>query len=207
MTAPRADVARAFAVAATRLCLLFGAVFYGIDAYTATRTRLWRLHFDWELAIPFWPAAYLVYYSVLALPFVVLLLAPDADAVRDWERRMAWAVVVAGGCFLAFPARLGFAPQDAGTWQALAQATGWLAGRHNLLPSLHVGLTGVILQAVWPQASPGTRRALLAWAAALTVSTLLTHQHHVVDLAAGALLAYAVGRRPRPGGAGLSSIP
>jgi PAP2 superfamily len=198
VTTPRAGVVRAFAAAALRLSLLFGAVFYGIDAFTTTRTRLWRLHFDWELVIPYWPAAYLVYYSVLALPFVVLWLAPDADAVRDWERRMALAVVVAGGCFLAFPARLGFAPADAAAWQALARATDWLAGRHNLLPSLHVGLTGVILLAVWPQASARVRRALLAWAAALTASTLLTHQHHVIDLVAGAVLAVAVSWRLRP---------
>ena len=67
----RAAVWRAFGWAGLRLSALFAVVFYGADAWAASRPWRWQVHAGWELAIPYWPAAYLPYHSVLLLPFLV----------------------------------------------------------------------------------------------------------------------------------------
>lgn len=184
---------RAFAWAALRLTALFAVVFYGSDLLAAQRPERWQVHADWELAIPYWPAAYPVYLSVLLVPFLPLVMVPDARQVRRWERRMAAAVLVAGVVFIVFPAELGYPRTGAGVWEPLAALTRSISGRYNLLPSLHVTLSLVTLHAVWPWAASAQRRALVVWFVLMVASVLVTHQHHVADIAAGALLGVALG--------------
>jgi len=188
VTADAAAVRRAFVLAAARLTALFAVVFYGADAIAALRPFHWHVQLAWELAIPYWPAAFPAYFSVLAVPFLPLFLLPDAQAVRRWEQRMAVTVLVAGLVFIAFPVEPGYASADAGRWAPLAALARGVSGRYNLLPSLHVALTVVTLQAVWRFAGRAGRAALAVWFALLVASVLLTHQHHVADVVAGALL-------------------
>ena len=191
MTDDRAALRRAFALAALRLTALFAAVFYGADALAALRASRSAVHFAWELAIPYWPAAFVPYFSVLAVPFLPLVMAPDAASVRRWERRMAATVLAAGVVFVAFPAELGYASGDPGRWQPLATLARCVSGRYNLLPSLHVALAFVTLHAVWPWAGLRARAALAVWFALMVASVLLTHQHHVADVATGLVLGWA----------------
>nr|WP_281385245.1 phosphatase PAP2 family protein [Roseateles oligotrophus] len=123
---------------------------------------------------------------------------PDLAQLRRWELRMAAAVGLAGLCFLVWPVESGYAPADPGGWQALAHLAGWVSGRFNLLPSLHVALSLLTLQAVWPWAGRWQRLALGLWFAALLASVLLTHQHHVADVVAGLLLAVGLSRYIAP---------
>ena len=60
---------------------------------------------------------------------------------------------------------------------------------YNLVPSLHVALAAVCLQAFWEGRSMPVRVALVLWGLALALSTIFTHQHHVLDVVAGAVLA------------------
>lgn len=189
MTALRQQVDRAFVLAALRLPLLFALLFYGADALSAWRERRWRLYFEWELAIPYWPAAYPVYLSVFALPFVLPLCARHPRQVQCWEARMAACIVAATLVYALLPAQLGYAPADAGAWSAWARFTQGVAGRYNLLPSLHVALSLVTVRSLWPLVAHRLRATLLLWWLLLVASVLLTHQHHVLDVVAGIALA------------------
>lgn len=196
MNTGREAAQRAFMFAALRLSVLFLLVFYGADEEAARSASRWRLYAEWELSIPYWPAAFLVYTSVWVVPFLVLWLVPEAARVRCWEREMAAALVIAGLIFVVLPTELGYAPADAGGWEQLAWLIRTIAGRHNLLPSLHVALTVISLRAVWPSAGRRGHRWLAGWGLMLAASTLVTHQHHVADLLTGALLGWALGTRP-----------
>ncbi len=190
----RARARRAFWRAALRLTLLFGLVFYGADALTERRAWRVALYADWERAIPYWPAFYPVYFSVFALPWLLLARARSAPQVQRWERGMALAIAIAGAVFVLLPAASGFAPQSAGAWQGWAWWTGVVAGRHNLLPSLHVALSLLTLCALWPLGGPLLRGPLAGWFALLVASVLFTHQHHLADVLAGGLLGGLIGR-------------
>lgn len=196
---------RAFAWAAVRLLALFAATFYLSDALAGLRATRSRVHMAWELAIPFWPGAFVVYFSVLAVPFLPWLLVPDVAGVQRWERRMAATVLAATAVFLLLPAQLAYVHGSAGRWWPLAALAHRVSGQYNLLPSLHVALTVVTLHAVWPFAGARLRGVLALWFVCLVASVLLTHQHHVADVLAGALLAWGVCRfvsRPHAATAG-----
>lgn len=189
--------------AAWRLPLCFALVFFGADVLTASHPRRVVLNGAWELAIPYWPGAWWPYASVLALPALCLALLPDAATVRRWEHRMLLAIAIGGLGFVLLPADLAYAPAPNIGLPAWAALVKWLAGRHNLFPSLHVALGLLCLQALW--AAAGTYRAhaavrvtsramLAAWAALLFPAVLLTHQHHAIDAVGGLALAFALVR-------------
>jgi hypothetical protein len=189
--------------AAWRLPLCFALVFFGADGLTASHSRRVVLNGAWEVAIPYWPGAWWPYASVLILPALCLALLPDAASVRRWEHRMLWAVAIGGLGFVLLPADLAYAPEPGTGLPAWAALVKWLAGTHNLFPSLHVALGLLCPQALWVVArshranlavSVASRAGLAAWAALLVPAVLLTHQHHVVDAVGGLVLAFALVR-------------
>ncbi len=171
---------------------LFAVVFYGADFLTGLRANHLALYFDWERRMPFYGPAYAVYYSVIALPFLVPILVDDTRQIRGWRTRMAAAIVIAGAVFVLVPAKLGYPPNAENQWRPVMELTTIVAGSYNLVPSLHVALMLIIMSSLWTRVSPLAKAWLAAWGVALASSTLLTHQHHVLDVVTGLLLAVFV---------------
>lgn len=175
--------------------LWFVLVYGGCDSITAHREARVRIHFDWETKIPFAPDAVLVYMSIyplfVAAPFVL----------RQRREFLALAitlnmVILAGGLgFLLIPAQLAFPPSnDPGLFPRLFRFADRLNLTYNLVPSLHVALSLACLGAFAGKTGRAGRMLLWSWAAAVAASTLLTHQHHVVDVVSGAVLGWAMSR-------------
>jgi len=189
--APEGSFAKFFR-ASVFLLVFFSVVFYGAELVARSREEHFRLYFTWEREIPFFPPAYLVYFSVVLLPFLVPVLLRSGERIRIWKKRMTIAIAVAGIIFLLFPAETGYLPAAAGDWFWVSQLTPTLTGRHNLVPSLHVGLMIIVMYSVWPHLAVRGRALLSAWGVALALSTLFTHQHHVLDVVTGVLLGFLV---------------
>jgi membrane-associated phospholipid phosphatase len=166
--------------------LCFSLVYGGADVLTGWRPLRFPVHFEWELAIPFVPATVLLYDSV----YLHYILAPFVLRTRHELDAYALALVavilVAGVCFLLYPSELAYPPNlDAGVWTGLVSATRRLALRYNLAPSLHVALA-VLSMAVLATRARGVGKMLLwTWAGLIALSTLLLHQHHILDVVTG----------------------
>jgi membrane-associated phospholipid phosphatase len=170
----------------------FLLVYGGADWLTAQHSLRIPLAMPWERNIPFVPAASTAYMSLYGL----FLLAPFLLVERGQLERLAWTLVVligiAGVGFVLLPADLEYAPLSyEGPWQGLMRFADQLNLHYNLAPSLHVGLS-VACVAVYARSATARQTTLLwCWAAAIAASTLLTHQHHVVDVILGWALAIA----------------
>ena len=172
----------------------FALVFYGCDLLTARRALRLRVHLDAELSIPLVPAMTAVYMSVyllfLAAPFVLRTRREFRAAVIT----LATMIGIAGVGFLLVPAQLAFPPaavEDVGVWADVYLLADRLNLTYNLVPSLHVALT-VACVAIFSRRTSGPVKAVLwVWAMAVAAATVLTHQHHVLDVVAGWLLAIA----------------
>jgi membrane-associated phospholipid phosphatase len=176
----------------------FVFVYGGCDAITAHRLSRFRVHLDLELSIPFIPEAVLIYMSLYFLlivaPFILrrprefLKLALTLDAV----------ILVAGIGFLLLPAQLAFPrPVNLGAFPNLFRFADQLNLDYNLVPSLHVALSVVCVATFAGRAGTIAKTLLWGWAAAIAGSTLLTHQHHLLDVVAGwglALAAFKIAR-------------
>jgi membrane-associated phospholipid phosphatase len=171
----------------------FIVVYGGCDAITAHRAMRVRIHLDSELRIPFVPDMVLIYMSI----YFLFLASPLILRQRCEFLRLAVmldVIILAGAIgFLLIPAQLAFTPQtDLGDFPTLFRFADRLNLTYNLVPSLHVALS-VACIAVYSVRSRVIGKVMLwIWAIAISASTVFTHQHHLLDVIAGWVLAVTV---------------
>lgn len=173
---------------------LFALVYGGCNWLTAQRSDVGHYYFAWELDIPLFPRMIWLYHSILIL-FLMPLFLFTREQVTAIGRAFGCVTLVGGVCFLLFPGVAGFARPDyaneAGL-QALAFRILYHADNiHNVMPSLHVAYCTVVILSLQRQLQ-GRRLQWLfwGWLVAIVSSTVLVHQHHLVDLPTGAILGY-----------------
>ncbi len=164
----------------------FTVAYGGCDWVTAHRSLRVPIHLPIELSIPLIPGAVVVYMSIyllfLAGPFIVR----ERREFTALIRALALATLIGGIGFLLLPSRAAFGPPgDLGSWSGLFHFADRLNLDYNMVPSLHVALSVCCVAAFSRHASRGGRALLWMWAVAIALSTLLTHQHHLVDVITG----------------------
>ena len=152
----------------------------------------WRVTVELPIdtQLPFWPAAAVLYLTISPM----LLLAPfvlrDRASLMPLFAALMLETTLGAICFLLLPVDDApvacCEPGFAGTAFRLAD---FINLHHNNLPSLHVAFACTLALAYAPRATPGGAAALYLWALAVSVSTLFTRQHFLVDVVAGMVLA------------------
>jgi membrane-associated phospholipid phosphatase len=182
-------------------------VYVGADALTARRPQT-RVDFAWESRVPFVPRLVWVYSSIYLVFLAAPLVLRRERQIRSLAATLSVVTLAGGVGFLLLPARLAYppAPLQAGPLTAaLMRLSDRVNLTYNLVPSLHVALSTATLGAMGTRAG-GAGRALIALAAGtIGLSTMLTHQHHLVDVLAGyavAAAAVALVYRPLSAGSG-----
>jgi membrane-associated phospholipid phosphatase len=172
--------------------LWFAFIYAGADYLTGLRSFRVPVYFPAELAIPFVPAMTVFYMSL----YFYLLLAPfilrTAREFRALVITLAIMIFFSGIGFLLFPADLAFAPpqeSDLGIWAGMFHFADWLNLTYNLVPSLHVAFAVACAAVLSSHAQIAGKVLLWLWAAMIAASTVLIHQHHLLDVATGWLLA------------------
>jgi membrane-associated phospholipid phosphatase len=170
----------------------FTVVYGGADYLTGRRSLRVPVHLAWELRIPLVPAMTAVYMSI----YLLFLAAPFCLRTRRQFRAavgtLACITLCGGIGFLLFPAELAFPPPPAaalGAWAGLYHFADELNLTYNLVPSLHVALSVACVAFLAQQAPAAGKAALWSWAVLIAASTVLIHQHHLLDVATGWLLA------------------
>ena len=172
------------------LSLLFIFVYGGCNALASRQTDLAVCFFAWELRIPFVPALIVPYMSIDLFFVASFLLCGDRIELSAHARRIGAAILTAGLAFLVFPLAAGYTRPAVSGWSGWLFEFLWSFDKpHNLVPSLHVALASLL----WPLYARHTRAPLRwfvhAWFTLIVASALFTWQHHVLDVATGAMLA------------------
>jgi membrane-associated phospholipid phosphatase len=174
------------------LSLLFLVVYGGCIWITSRRRDVGVFYFQWERSIPFLPFMILPYLSIdlffVAAPF----LLPNEKELWLFVRRVAAAILVAGLFFLVLPLRFAFPRPPAPGWLGvLFDSFRALDAPYNLFPSLHAALLALLAHVYGRRLRGFWRVAALTWFILIAFSPLLTHQHHVIDIAGGFALGAA----------------
>jgi membrane-associated phospholipid phosphatase len=181
-----------FAAAATSgsLSLLFMVVYGSCNWITAHRHDVGTWYYSWEHFIPFVPLMIVPYMSIdlffVAGPF----LCQSREELQILTRRIIFAILVAGAFFLLMPLKMGIArPQPSGWTGAIFNFLHAFDQPYNLVPSLHITLRTILADLYARHTKGVTRLASHVWFSLVGFSTVLTYQHHVVDVAGGFVLA------------------
>ena len=181
---------------------VFWAIWVNIATYAIYPTANWlaslrdhRYDFitPWDAMIPLVPEFIFVYFSFfpfLALPFW-LVGQPDIAALG---KRQIAGTLICGLIFVLFPGNLAFdrTIPDVEPYRSIFSTMFLVDKPHNLLPSLHIvytALTGsAICKAQWPRGRRCLCLLIVVWSMAICASTMLVHQHHILDVVTALML-------------------
>ena len=181
---------------------VFWAIWVLIASYAVYPTANWlaslrEQRFDfitpWDGLIPLVPEFIFVYFSFF--PFLVLpYWLVQQPAISLLGKRQVAGTLICGLVFVLFPANLAFdrVIPEVEPYRSIFSAMFFVDKPHNLLPSLHIvytALTGLaICQAQWPKGRVWLCVAIALWSVAICASTMLVHQHHILDVVTALLL-------------------
>lgn len=180
--------------------LLVGIAFFSVyptmNWLSEYRGISYKLHFDRELSIPFVYQAIWLYLSL----YLLFLLPPFLLNCREL-RKLAYVLILStfacGLAYFIFPAKLGFerALPSEDFYQNIFQVMFKIDRPYNTAPSFHVVYVTAISLAImrlWKNAF--ILSFLGIWTVALSASTILVHQHHLVDVFSAYLVVLAVSK-------------
>lgn len=175
-------------------CVTFFPVYILCGRFTAWSGRAGDLHLEWERNIPLVPQMiwfYLSLYSVFLLPAFHF----DETRLSRLSRQSVLTILIAGLVFVILPARSGFpAAEISGHTAIMFEVLRSLDTPYNLVPSLHVAFAVLLLLACRETAGTSLKTIYMAWLVLLAASTVLVHQHHILDVVSGVGLALLVRR-------------
>jgi membrane-associated phospholipid phosphatase len=178
------------AATSAALSLLFVVVYGTCNWVTAHRTDVGTWYYAWERYIPFVPLMIVPYMSIDLFYVAAPFLCRSRSELHVFARRIAFTIIIAGAFFLAMPLRLAVPlPQPGGWTGVLFKFLHGFDQPTNLFPSLHIALR-TILADLYPRHTKGVVRVTShVWFSLIGFSTLLTYQHHFVDIVGGFVLA------------------
>jgi len=184
------------------ISIVFFTVYPLCNWLTANRETVYRLYVTAELEIPLVPQFVWIYLSL----YLLFLMPPfflSGSVMHALGKRLVGATIFCGVVFLLLPAELGFervVPLDPFYSGIFAQLFA-VDLPHNMVPSLHVTFSAMILMALADNAQTvPVKAAFWMWLVLICASTLLVHQHHLLDVATGLLVATAFYHVAKKGG-------
>ena len=172
--------------------VLFYLVYGGTSLLTQNSSAAMVPHLALELRIPFVPAMAVPYLSVPLVLGLAPFLLRERREVMALFFTLSTETLAGGIVFALIPLRTAYPlPSATGFFGALFDLADTLNLTHNSVPSLHVAFAvtaAVVLsrgRALW------VRLLILPWLTSVAASTLMLHQHHLLDLITGLLLGCA----------------
>ena len=202
---PSAAVAKSRGLVFWTVCtlLVFYAIYPAANWFAARRAERHDFVTPWDALIPLVPEFIWVYFSFfvfIALPVWLL----DRSAIDALGRRQVLATIICGLVFAFFPANLGFerVTPEAEPYRSIFTLMFAVDRPHNLLPSLHIVYTlatgWAVVASQWRLGRRGLSLLIALWGLAICASTMLVHQHHILDVVTAALLVALLAMLIRP---------
>ena len=175
------------------LCvLLCGVLYLSSNCIAETFLSHHRLYLECEKDIPQVPGMIIFYESYFLLVLLSFIRAKSPKSLRALSITMMVSAVIACTIFLLFPGELGFSrTMNIEGFESIFEALHRMDKPHNLYPSLHITFSSISAFALIQQTKQKRFKALLLlWVMMISLSVILTHQHHLFDIATGFVLAW-----------------
>ena len=166
--------------------LLFIVAYNVCNRLTGLRPDVGVWAFSWERYWPVIPALIVPYWSEDLLFVIAPFLCRTREEVAVHRKRIVFCILAGCMGFLVIPLRFAFPrPHVEGVFAPLFAALYSFDLPHNLFPSLHIALR-TLLASMFLRFAVGPWRWLThVWFSLVGISTLLTWQHHLVDVLGG----------------------
>jgi membrane-associated phospholipid phosphatase len=173
--------------------IAFFSIYPTCNWLSSQQSQTFNLYIAAELNIPFVPEFIWVYLSMYLLFLMPLYFLGIAD-LKVLGKQLISATLFSGVIFLFFPAKLGFVrsiPQGA-IYESLFAKIFVIDMPYNLVPSLHVVFSALIVLVITDSCQSILGKFVYwVWLSLICLSILLVHQHHLLDLITGLVVAWS----------------
>lgn len=169
-------------------------IYLGTNEIAAQRTSFYQLYFEFEREIPMVPWMIHIYNSFHVLLLLNFLILKNPLKIRAIAISLITSSAMASVFFLLFPAELGFSrTENIQGYEFWYDALHWLDHPHNLVPSLHITFSALSVYVISTEiGSVFLKLIFLLWFLLICSSIVLVHQHHLIDVVSGFVLAVLV---------------
>ena len=174
--------------------LTCSGIYLGTNEIAAQRTSFYQLYFEFERDIPMVPWMIHIYNSFHVLLLLNFLILKNPLKIRAIAISLIASSAIASVFFLLFPAELGFSrTENMVGYEFWYDALHWIDHPHNLVPSLHITFSALSAYVISTEIRSNILKSIfLTWFLLICSSIVLVHQHHLIDIVSGFLLAVLV---------------
>ena len=173
---------------------------YSVSLYTLYPSQIYNLATPFDKFVPFIPAMIVPYSWSLILFVASFFLVRTSTQLSLLSYRLILTTIFACLIFYFYPARFSFNRSIPDDWTQFGYQFLQLVDKpFNQLPSLHVSYAMLLGVSLWDVFESKKRWVLAAYRLLLTgictliaLSTVLTYQHHFLDMFGGVVLAVTV---------------
>ncbi|WP_372862796.1 phosphatase PAP2 family protein, partial [Psychrobacter sp.] len=173
---------------------------YSVSLYKLYPSKVHNLTTPFDSVIPFIPAMIVPYSWSLVLFVVSFFLVRTSIQLSLLTYRLILATIFACLIFYLYPARFSFHRLIPDDWTQFGYQFLQLVDKpFNQLPSLHVSYAILLGVSLWEVAESKKRWVLILYrlllmgiCTSIALSTVLTYQHHLLDMFGGVVLAVLV---------------
>ena len=173
---------------------------YSVSLYTLYPSQIYNLATPFDSMIPFIPAMIVPYSWSLILFVASFFLVRTSTQLSLLSYRLILTTIFACLIFYLYPARFSFNRSIPDDWTQFGYQFLQLVDKpFNQLPSLHVSYAMLLGVSLWDVVASKKRWISAAYRLLLTgictliaLSTVLTYQHHLLDMFGGVVLAVLV---------------
>ncbi len=180
-------------VCAVLITFFFVPIYYGMDIFTSNRSHIYKFYFNWEKNLPYISGFYIVYYSVFILPVISFFLINNTGRLYNFTANIIFAIIFSAIIYYFFPSQIGYNNHG---YDEIKDVSEVVTGKYNLLPSLHVLLVLLYLREFNMILKNKYLYLTVIYFILVILSTLFTHQHHIVDVFASLLVGFFWGKIP-----------
>lgn len=177
--------------------LLFVIVYGGTDYLIGLHDYRVRIHFDWELEIPLIVWISTIYMSINFVWPIAPLIIRRREEVQFLVRVIVISIIISGIIFLIVPAAPAYKEpllEEIYGWEFWYKSASAVNLTYNSFPSLHVALVLALTNSLIRNKNPMFKIICWIWAFFVAISTVLAHQHHVIDIFGGIIVFWVASK-------------
>lgn len=173
-------------------CIFY--LFYGTASYISSlRSDINNVGFDWEVNIPFIPEMSLIYLSSSLLLIILIFAIDTKKEIKLIANILIVETIIASIIYLIYPVTNNFSERIVTGWVSIPFSLADTVNlSYNEVPSLHVALACTAAYFLSVNKTIYSIIFFRGWALLIATSTLLIHEHHIIDIIAGYLLSLFV---------------
>jgi len=185
---------RVYLLWSSLVSVVFFTIYLSCNWISAQSDNVHHLYLRNELSVPFIPSFIIGYFSIYGLFFLPPFFLEE-KRMSMLGKQLISATLIAAIVFLVYPTTLGFTRvvPEKFSYAVIFSYIFMIDKPYNMMPSLHVVYSSIIVFAILDVVRTRLMKSCyIIWLVLICFSTLFVHQHHIIDVITGLVLAYSI---------------